>query len=370
MDNLNLKNNYEKPVIIFFSMIDYYYRIQRNQHICKLMAKRGYKIFYIRTKFKKNFEEKEICDNLIEINLNCDDKTCIYNSKLNKENIIDLINSINKLRKKYDFKYFISYIANPFWFQLLKYEKNTHLIYDCVDNHSEFWNISDIVLKSEKKLIEKANKLIFTSPILAKKHKIECYNLIRNGCDFEYFNNINNIKNNKKVICFYGAISDRIDVELLEKVIINFKDCIIYLIGFVYCNNKNKMNKIKRLNKYKNVKFFGEISYDKLHLYLKDINVGILPFEIIPLIDCTNPVKLYEMLGMGIPVVLTKMLDVISLKRDDLYYISFNHEDFIKNIEIALNENGEKYNERIIFAKNNSWNNRVDDFEKIINNII
>lgn len=356
-----------KPVIIFFSMIDYYFRIQRNQHMCRILAERGCTVFYVKTRFDKDFMENKICENLNEINLDCDDDVSIYTSKLNNKNVNKFMSSINKLRKKYNFNFFISYVANPFWYQLLKYINNTNIIYDCVDYHDGFGNISNTIIDNEKKLLKNCDSLIITSPVLAQKLKINDYHLIRNGCDFEYFNNIKYVDINKKIICYYGAVSDWFDVELVEKIALEFKDCIIYIIGNVYCNDVEKTQKINNLTKIGNVKIFGEISYNKLFNYLKYISVGIIPFEISPLIECTNPVKLYEMLSFGLPVVMTFLPDVLTLKNDDLYYLSKTHNDFINNIKTALNENNEilKKN-RIEYAENNQWSSRVDDLEKII----
>lgn len=368
--NEEILKNYEKPVIICFSMIDYYFRIQRTQHICRIMAERGYKVFYVRTKFNEEFLENKINENLIEINLNCNNDVSIYQSKLNKENINKLIKSIYNLKKKYNFNFFISYVANPFWFQLLKYINNTTIIYDCIDYHDGFGNISEIIINCEKKLLKNCDQLIMSSPILGEKLNVENYKLIRNGCDFEYFNNIELIEKNEKVICYYGAVSDWFDIDLMERVVKEFSDCIIYIIGFVYCNDKIKTNRIKRLNKYKNVKLLGEIPYKELCFYLKYISVGLIPFCINPLIECCNPVKLYEMMSMGIPVVMTEMPDVLTLKNNELYYVSKTYDNFIENIKIALNENGEMKNKRIEFAKNNSWDERVNNFEKIIINSV
>lgn len=366
--NKEIINNYEKPVIIFFSMIDYYFRIQRNQHMCRIMAERGYKVFYVRTRFNEEFLENNINENLIEINLNCNDDVSIYKSKLNKENINKLTKSINDLKKKYNFNFFISYIANPFWYQLLKYINNTAIVYDCIDYHDGFGNISEVIINCEKKLLNNYDRLIMSSPILGEKLDVKNYKLIRNGCDFEYFNNIELIKKNKKVICYYGAVSDWFDIDLMERVVEEFSDYTIYIIGFVYCNDTERTNRIKRLNKYKNVKLLGEIPYKELCFYLKYVTVGLIPFCINPLIDCCNPVKLYEMMSMGIPVVMTEMPDVLTLKNDELYYVSKTYDNFIENIKVALNENGEMKEKRIEFARNNSWDKRVDNFERIVIN--
>ena len=333
------------------------------------MAERGYTVFYVKTQFDKKFNESKICSNLMEINLDCENNVSIYTSKLNNININTFLTSINKLRLKYKFDFFISYVANPFWYQLLKYINNTNIIYDCVDYHDGFGNISNTIINNEKKLLKNCDTLIITSPILADKLKVVNYHLIRNGCDFEYFNNIlKEQQKNKKTICYYGAVSDWFDIELMEKIVKIFNNCIIYIIGNVWCNDSLKTDRINALKNYPNVKLFGEIPYSDLSKFLKNVTVGLIPFEISPLIECTNPVKLYEMMSFGLPVVMTKLPDVITLNNSELYYLSSTHEDFINNIHLSFNEKKDLKEKRIEFAKNNQWSSRVDDFEKIVKN--
>ena len=93
MNNINtqVKNKVHqqfKPTIIVFSMIDYFFRIQRNQHISNILSHRGYQVFYLKTTINqhKNTVYK-IDDNLYEVSLYSPTHINIYNSHLDIEQI-------------------------------------------------------------------------------------------------------------------------------------------------------------------------------------------------------------------------------------------------------------------------------------------
>jgi GT2 family glycosyltransferase len=368
----------DKPVIIMFSMIDFYFRVQRSQHLGRLCAENGYVVYYLKTHINtktKDIDIRELYPNLYEIGLWCetDRNISVYSTDLTNKEIESLIDSIECLQYTQCFTHFTSYVANPFWLQIIKYINNTSVIFDCLDYTKGFNTHSNLILELEDKIIEN-EYVIYTSPIL--KQLTNCnhmnFSYIRNGCDFDYFNKIIQTKiinkNNKKIIGYYGAISDWWDVDLVEQLILQFPNNDFHFIGNVYCNNITHTNKINNLNKYSNVTFFGEIPYDQLTKYISNFDVGIIPFIINDLIKCTNPVKLYEMFSFGLPVVLTELPDVLTLNINDLCYISKTTNDFINNIEKAINEDEEDIlNKRILYAKNNSWKNRFEQFDKVIN---
>ena len=73
------------------------------------------------------------------------------------------------------------------------------------------------------------------------------------------------------------------------------------------------------------------------------------------------------MFSFGIPIVTTELLDVLHLGVNDICYISKDSEDFIKNIDDALNEQDlVKTETRIEFARNNSWQSRFEQFQDIM----
>ena len=357
-------------------MIDYYFRIQRTQHLARLCANNGYTVFHLRTSVNtrsKQINVKEILPNLYEINLWCQTnrKISVYDTILNECEIKSMADCIECIKKQYMFEHFVSYIANPFWIQLVNTLINTSKIFDCLDYTKEFNTHDNYILNLEKDFINN-EYTIFTTPILREvmEHDNRNYSIIRNGCEFAYFNSIKkNTKKNKKIVGYYGAISDWWDVDLVEKLILDLPEVDFHFIGNIAGNNQNHIDKIKKFKdaNYSNVIFFGEIPYCDLSSYLSKFDVGIIPFILNELIKCTNPVKLYEMFSFGLPVVLTELEDVVKLDISDICYISKDINKFNINLQNALNENDlDKRIKRIEYAKNNTWNNRFEQFETVI----
>ena len=87
-----------------------------------------------------------------------------------------------------------------------------------------------------------------------------------------------------------------------------------------------------------------------------------MPVKTSPLPAVANP---------GLPVVLTMLPDVIQLNINNLCYLSENSNQFIKNIKeiISKEESETLINHRIEYSRNNTWEQRVDDVEAVINNI-
>ena len=88
--------------------------------------------------------------------------------------------------------------------------------------------------------------------------------------------------------------------------------------------------------------------------------MGIIPFnvkEYAHLLDYVNPLKLYEYMVSGIPVVSSKWkeLELINSPAQ----LAENLDQFIDAIkEVARDMDKEKY---ISFAKQHSWTSRVDN---------
>ena len=112
-------------------------------------------------------EIKEISPNLYEVSLvnNTNDRINVYTSCIKQNQLNSIIKSIVSLQKKYNFNYFISYIINPFWYQIVKYINNTGIIYDCLDYTKGFNTHHDNIIKEETLLLDN-EYTIFTSPIL------------------------------------------------------------------------------------------------------------------------------------------------------------------------------------------------------------
>ena len=92
-----------------------------------------------------------------------------------------------------------------------------------------------------------------------------------------------------------------------------------------------------------------------------------MPFKINQLTKSMTPIKVYEVLNFGLPIV---SVDLDEIKFITKKYILFSNdkEIIIKNlIKAVQTDSVKKKKKRIQFVKPYSWDNRFKVFKKIIN---
>ena len=191
--------------------------------------------------------------------------------------------------------------------------------------------------------------------------------MIRNGCDLDRFIDIkrngqlDSIKR-KPIIGYFGAINDWFDVEAVEYAVKENSEKRFVFIGNI------DTKKVKRLFKYRNVYFLGEVKHEELGGYLAYFDVCTIPFVLNDLIKSTNPVKFYEYLATGKPVVSSKLPELE--RYSDICYLYSGKEDFSKCIYKALYDKEEDtVKKRIKVARENSWDERVRILREVLSNI-
>ena len=187
-----------------------------------------------------------------------------------------------------------------------------------------------------------------------------------NGVDLKHYQQEYSIINRdigslaKPIIGYVGTIQDRLDVELLEYLIKQNSDKSFVLVGPVW----HKQIK-EKLNNYKNVYFLGRKSYQEIPMYIQQFDVGIIPHKIDRFIKFTNPMKMYEYLACGKPIVSTSGAGV------DLFseYIQITND--FKQFNLYLNQalknnTSELITERLEVIQDHSWLKRVDKMLELV----
>jgi GT2 family glycosyltransferase/glycosyltransferase involved in cell wall biosynthesis len=357
-----------------FPIIDWEFRYQRPQQIASTIAKRGHRIFYFKTVFNRyqdvltdqDLKIKQLDDNIYQVTLATMQPVNVYRDLVHgKSSMDDLLKSIAVLKRKYAIKNSISIIDHPFWWPVARLLKNNFNVYDCMDDHSGFDNNKNIETY-EPSLIAETDLVVVSSEKLLSMVTGIAKNVIqvKNGTDFNHFHFLPDsdvLKTiGKPIIGYYGAIAEWFDVNLIETCARKFKDYQFVLIGNV---TNTYIPRLKELN---NVHLLGEIKYVELPKYVKYFDVCLIPFKITKLIEATNPVKFYEYLSSGKPVVSVMLPELVPYR--DLCYLSQTPAEFCDNIKLALDEKN-KAEARVELARNNSWGHRGETFFKGISNL-
>ena len=120
------------------------------------------------------------------------------------------------------------------------------------------------------------------------------------------------------------------------------------------------------LKKYENIHFLGMKKYDELPAYLRCFDVCLNVFRDGELSRDVSPLKFYEYLATGKPIVSTPQ-PVQVLDYADAVCIAEHGEDFAEKCEEAMNEPDDtKAKKRIEYARACSWDARVREMERIL----
>ena len=162
------------------------------------------------------------------------------------------------------------------------------------------------------------------------------------------------------VIGYFGAISDWFDVNLMTELAKSRPDWHFQLIGRVDTMLLDN-SPLKRLA---NVEFLGEQPNSDLPRLIAHWDCGLIPFKRTPLTEATNPVKVYEMLAAGKPVVAVDLPELRPIAAEGLIEIASDAQGFVEKIEhMPLGADCGAYRARRAFARENTWEQRFSCIE-------
>lgn len=376
----SIKNSVEQNdgrLIITFPVITWDFRWQRPQQIVTRLRDSKYAVLYIAmTLIPKNSRYKTIEEaaddvrfnvldkHIHQIWLHCAGKLDIYTQPIKGDDLFNITEGLRVTMQQLCAKKIIYLIQFPGWGPVayeLKKSFGGKIVFDCMDEHCGFSTNTAEVLKDEEQLTKKADLVITSSSILEEKSRKlnHCTIQVMNGTEFEHFKNPQtngelDYMLGRPIIGYYGAISDWFDMEIVAYCARERPQWNIVLIGATFGAKTEKISGMK------NVHFLGEKSYRHLPGYLAYFDVCMIPFKVVPLTLATNPVKFYEYLSAGKPVVSICLPELLKYKEN--CYLANTKEEFLSQLESALAErsNSKKIEQRIRCAQNNSWDSRVE----------
>ncbi len=357
---------------IVFSIIDWHFRIQRPQHLASRIAARGSRVFYLSVQFVEPDVHaapfrirSQPADGVFELTLTCRAPLPVIYAGLEEERQIEEISaSLAAVVAILGIANPVGIMQFPAWYPIAVSVPGLTLIHDCLDHIAGFNNVSPRIVALEETLLAEADGVVVTSEYLAGivGARRDC-EIVRNGADTAYFSHPPESAyepRKRPVIGYYGAIADWFDMEIVLHCARKHRNWHFVLIGATEGADDAAARKLP------NVEFLGEKPYRELTHYLYTFDVCIIPFKLVELIQATNPVKIYEYLCAGKPVVATAMPE-LTLLPEGLVRLAKSPVDFERKIASALAEKGDAAPaRRRAWAMRQSWSVRARAFEAVV----
>ena len=367
------------PDILYFPINPWGFRFQRTGQILREFARGRQRVFHIEIgqpstgpgRHGASPKVSMLEPNLYQVTIELGAGLNIYQKEFTRDVVEALVWNLDQLRQREMIGDAICLVAFPVWAPLaerLREEFGYRIVYDCMDHHRGFGNIAEPILRLEEKLAASADLLVVSSKVLYQKHCASNATtvLIRNAADFDHFHApadsgwLRNIPN--PIIGYYGAISSWFDVNLIEEAARRRPDWSFVLIGHTLGAELGGLASLT------NVHLLGEQPYESLPGYLAAFDVCCIPFRLNDLTRATNPVKFYEYLCTGKPIVSVPLPELA--EHAECVYSADGPDEFVDAIASGLAERGDQAaGRRIELARRNTWEVRCADLRRAIETV-
>jgi GT2 family glycosyltransferase/glycosyltransferase involved in cell wall biosynthesis len=368
------QRNYD---VLILPVFEFDFRFQRPQQLAIQFARAGHRVFWIspsRTASPDEpYEAVPVQPRLHEIRLSAALPN-IYLGELKPEHVKAALGCLKALYRDFGIAESCSLALLPFWRRLgvaLREAFDTKLLYDCMDDWQTMPDLSAFNRGEESRLAVEADVLVVTGRGLWERHQAAGRKpvLVRNGTDFERFScaqkrgYLEGIP--RPIIGYFGAIANWFDYNLLFEVAQSRPDYSFVLIGGFGLEEKLTHPEAVRLVELPNVHLLGHKPYPEIPAYLAEFDVCIIPFVLNEVTKATDPVKLYEYLSQGKPVVATPMREL--QEHRELIYIAAKPAEFASALDAALGERDSGLRQRRIdFAAGQQWSGRWQILDQAI----
>jgi glycosyltransferase involved in cell wall biosynthesis len=191
------------------------------------------------------------------------------------------------------------------------------VVYDILDDLT-IYEADEVGLPAERTvahhhpfLMDRADQVIVSNPVLDERHRSEWSDLIlvENGVDVARFSESTprpaDLPNaDGPVIGYRGAIAQWFDFDLLRTVAEAEPDWRFVLVGPI---DRRVTDRALSLSALPNVEFIGERGSDEMPGYAQAFDVEAVWFVVDELTQGVTPLKVFEALAAGTPVVSTPL---------------------------------------------------------------
>lgn len=219
-----------------------------------------------------------------------------------------------------------------------------------IEGHDELMQRADTVLCGSQALMMEMRKL-YEKPIF----------FFPPGVDFDLFPRDHGFvprrKGEKIVAACVGNLGGQIDWRLLSAVAGAAEHIEFLLVGPLGKDTPSDPS-FQNLQQLPNVTVVGQVAHDQIPDIVNGADICLMPYALSEYTVGVNPLKMYEYLALGKPVVSSPIPSVRAFM--GLIYVAFGPDEWINCLERAVAENDEeKFQARRRFALEQDYDSRI-----------
>src|SRR3954466_342060 len=220
--------------------------------------------------------------------------------------------------------------------------QNRGVVYDCMDELSQFTGAPRQLVDNESRLIRFADVVFTGGYNLGEKKKKQHDNVHIFGCGVEYshFSKAQDESTvippdidfmQRPIIGWMGGVDERVDYAMVGELARARPDWSFAMVGPVVKVDPNL------LPHSPNLFWMGGRDYQQLPNYCAAFDICMMPFAMNASTQYINPTKGLEYMATGKPIIGTPVRDVVR-QWSDIVYIANNAQEFIDAAEKLLND--------------------------------
>lgn len=160
----------------------------------------------------------------------------------------------------------------------------------------------------------------------------------------------------RPMVGYYGAVAAWFDYKLLAHAAKALPDTDFVLLGKIYDDTWHRSG----LAQVPNVHFLGAVSYADIPRYARHFRVCTIPFLVNDITNATSPLKLFEYMALGKPILTTDMRES---RKYTSVHTAKDREEFVKKLRMLLayapEEQPEYYAALAREAEENTWRSKT-----------
>jgi glycosyltransferase involved in cell wall biosynthesis/2-polyprenyl-3-methyl-5-hydroxy-6-metoxy-1,4-benzoquinol methylase len=358
--------------LLYLPPIEWRFRFQRPQQLARCFARAQHPVYFARLAFARTLSAAQLEPGVEEIQLPGPEVLNPYRSLLDAAEAERMADALLAHLAKRQSTRFVCVTQLPFWTPLarvLQQRTGCDIVYDCMDHHAGFSTNSAQMIAEEDRLLDCADLVIASSTVLHDRiaPRARQVAIVRNAADYEHFVSAPTSEHHpaeRLVIGYYGAIADWFDSDLASAIARLRPGWRFVFVGGTFSADTEPLAACS------NIELTGEKPYAELPHIIGPWDCCIIPFKRGPLTEATNPVKIYEMLAAGKPVVAVGLPELEPIAAIGLMAIADRPQEFVTAIErLVRGDTREQQAARRAYAAQNDWPSRQRQFAEAIDAI-